>query len=170
MSTEDSPFELPGKIEKYLAVLSKMYARDGLRKLQILLVNSQIRISDGWSHDNWDGGIDGHAVYLTVPEPLFSELLDKKETFQNKIRDDLNKVKSEQSEFIQVVFIELEIGPDSDWRKESGLLVGGAKTVPPDAAAKIWGRTESFRLFLRRCLDGSGNLKEGMAVRLARFS
>lgn len=148
MSGRESQFELPKNIERYLATLSKVYAQEGHRQLQEIIVNSQLRVQEEWSFDNWNGGTYGHALYLVVPEPLFSLTLKQKDDFQSKIKEDLNQIKDVQNEFIEEVFLELEVGDDGDWRKESGLLVRGKRSISNDAAKRIWGDKEAFRLFL----------------------
>ena len=71
MSDYKQDFELPRNIERYLAALSKLYAQEGKKELQEVIVNSQVRVHEGWSYDNWNGGTHGHALYLAVPEGLF---------------------------------------------------------------------------------------------------
>lgn len=153
MSDEESRFELPKNIERYLAMLSRVYAREGQRQLQEIIVNSQIRVHEGWSSDNWNGGTYGHALYLTLPEHLFSLTLNQKDEYEKKIEEDLNKIKSAENEFIQKVFLEVDFGENADWRKESGLLVLGKKSVAPDATKRIWGDKDEFRLFLSHKSD-----------------
>ena len=51
MTDHTANFELPKKIERCLASLSKFYGHDGKRQLQELLVNSQVRIHEKWSAD-----------------------------------------------------------------------------------------------------------------------
>lgn len=65
MSEHASNFELPKNIERYLAALSKLYAQDGNRQFQKIIVNAQIRVHEAWSSDNWNGGTYGHALFLT---------------------------------------------------------------------------------------------------------
>lgn len=60
--TERQPsFQLSGNIEHYLAALSKLYAQDAKRQELEIIVNSQVRVHEQWSYDNWDGGTHGHA-------------------------------------------------------------------------------------------------------------
>jgi hypothetical protein len=143
----ESKFKLSSNIERYLAALSKLYGQEGERLLQEIIVNSLVRVHEEWSFDNWNGGTYGHALYLTVPEPLFLSAVKQKSDLQKRISKDLNGVHNIQDEFIHEVFLEMEIGEDGDWRKESGLLAVGKRIVPPDATKRIWG-DESFRLFL----------------------
>jgi hypothetical protein len=142
-----SNFELPKQLERCLAALSKLYSQEGNRQLQEIVVNSQTRIHEEWSKDNWNGGTYGHALYLVVPEPLFLTAVKHKDDIQKQIKDDLNRVHNIQNEFIQEVFLEIEVGADSDWRKDSGLVVAGKRIVPPDATKRIW-EDKCFRLFL----------------------
>lgn len=51
-----------------MAVLSRMYEREGQRQLQEIIVNSQTRVHEQWSYDNWNGGAYGHALYIVLPE------------------------------------------------------------------------------------------------------
>lgn len=147
MSSANSKYELPRNIGHYLAVLSKLYAKEGEKQKQEIIVNSQVRVHEVWSHDNWNGGTYGHALYLVVPEALYLGLVRHKDDLQNKIKEDINKVHHVQNEFIEEVFLEMEVADDKDWRKESGLLLSGKRVVPPDAERRIWG-DEGFRLFL----------------------
>ena len=140
-------YQLPKNIERYLATLSKLYAQEGKRQLQEIIVNAQIRVCEEWSYDNWDGGTYGHALYLVVPESLFLNYVKQKDDIQNQIKKDLNKVHNIQNEFIEVVFLEMEVAEDHEWRKVSGLLLDGKRSVPPDATKRIWGDI-GFRLFL----------------------
>jgi len=147
MSEYTSNFGLPKNIEHYLAVLSKLYAQDGKRQFQEIIVNAQIRVHEEWNYDNWNGGTYGHALFLILPEPLFLSSVKQKNDIQNKLKEDLNKIHNIQNEFIAEVFLEMEIAEDHEWRKDSGLLVAGKRVVPPDATKRIWG-DDGFRIFL----------------------
>lgn len=133
------PFELPLKIGHYLASLSKLYAQDGKRQLQEIIVNAQIRVHEGWSTDNWNGDTYGHALYLILPEQLFLSSVKEKADIQNQIGKDLNILHNVQNEFFAKVFLEIEIAEDQEWRKESGLLIDGKRDTSPDAIKRIWG-------------------------------
>ncbi len=117
MNGEESQFEIPRNIDRYVAMLSRVYEREGQRQLQELLVNSRIRVHEQWSSDNWDGGTYGHALYMTVSEHLFSFSLQQKNELEEKIREDLNKIKSVQNEFLAKVFLEVEMPREGDWRE-----------------------------------------------------
>jgi len=147
MSGQVINFDLPKNIERYLAALSKLYGRDGKRQLQELIVNSQTRVHEGWSCDNWNGGTFGHALYLVAPESLFLNSVKEKDDIQNQLKEDLNMIHNVQNEFIEEVFLEMDVAEDHEWRKESGLLINGKRDVPPDATKRIWGDV-GFRLFL----------------------
>jgi len=49
MSEQAINFELPKTIERYLAALSKLYAQNGKRELQEIIVNAQTRVHEDWS-------------------------------------------------------------------------------------------------------------------------
>ncbi|MDN5752416.1 MAG: toll/interleukin-1 receptor domain-containing protein [Nitrosospira sp.] len=147
MSGHAINFALPKKIERYLAALSKLYAQDGKRQFQEIIVNAQMRVHEGWTYDNWDGGVHGHALYLILPERLFLSSVKKKSDIQNQIKEDLNGLHNIHSEFIAEVFLEMEDAANHEWRKESGLLIDGKRDAPPDATKRIWGDT-GFRVFL----------------------
>jgi len=147
MNEQSRHFELPRNIERYLATLSILYEQDGKQQLQEIIVNAHLRIHEGWSYDNWNGGISGHAVFLSIPTELFSKTAKNKDDIQNQIKDDLNKVNHVQNEFIDQVYVELEEAEDQEWRKESGLLIAAKKIVPSDVVERIWG-SDSFRVFL----------------------
>jgi hypothetical protein len=147
MSKHEINFELPKKIERCLAALSKLYARDGNRPFQEIIVNAQIRVHEGWAYDNWDGGVHGHALYLILPDSLFLSSVKKKNDIQRQIKEDLNGLHNVHSEFIAEVFLEMEDSENYEWRKESGLLIDGTREAPPDATKRIWANA-GFRVFL----------------------
>jgi len=147
MSKDRPKFELSGRIEHYLAVLSKLYVHDGARQKQEILVNSQIRVQEEWTYDNWNGGTHGHALFLTLPEPLYLRVLKQKDDLRNEIQKDLNNLHDVQDEFIAEVFFEMENVEDKDWRQQSGLLHSAECAVAPRATERIWG-DGGFRIFL----------------------
>lgn len=147
MNDNASKFKLSKDIERYLAALSKLYAREGKRNLQEIIVNAQTRVHEEWSRDNWDGGIYGHALFLVIPEALFLEVANQKAEIAQEIKSDLNQLHNVQHEFIEEVFFEMEIEEDSEWRKDSGLLLVGRRAVSSDAVTRIW-EDEYFRIFL----------------------
>jgi len=125
-----------------------MYAHEGDRQLQEIVVNAQPRVHEAWSSDNWNGGTFGHALYLVVPEALFLSLAKQKKKVEKRIREDLNSVHNVPNEFIQEVFLEMEVPEDADWRKDSGVLAWRNQPIPPDITKRVWGDNQGFRLFL----------------------
>ena len=146
MSRGQREFKLPRNIERYLAALAKLYGQEDQRQMQEIIVNSQTRVHEEWSRDNWNGGTYGHALYLVIPEAVYLRSVKQKDILQMRIREDINKIQDVQNEFIEEVFLEMEVAEDQDWRKESGLLLTGRRVVLPDVEKRIWG-DESFRVF-----------------------
>lgn len=141
-----SKFQLPGVVERCIRTQSKIYAHEGRPDIAEILVNADVRVSEGLTFDNWNGGTYGHGLHLTVPEKLFLRTAKKREQIQDQIRDDLNKVHHVDNEFLSAVFVEMKES-DGDWRKDSGLLMKVGKVVPPDAIKRIWD-DGCLRLFL----------------------
>jgi TIR domain len=139
--------ELPKNIERYLAALSRLYARDGQHALQEIIVNARTRVAEEWAYDNWNGGTYGHALYLVIPEALFLAAIQKRDEIQTEICKDLNALHNLQNEHISEVFLEMDVPDDRDWRQESGLLISTISVITPGSAARIWG-DKGFRLFL----------------------
>ena len=138
MSDHNSYLQLPKNIERYLAALTKLYGNDGHKNLQEIIVNSQIRVHEEWTSDNWNGGTFGHALFLVLPELIYLNSVKKKDELQTKIKEDINKIHNFQNEFIAEVFFEMEVVAEQDWRKESGLLLSSKRVVLPEAINRIW--------------------------------
>lgn len=138
-------YDLPKSIERCLAALSRLYAQDGQRALQEIIVNAQTRVVEEWTSDEWDGV--GHALYLVIPERLFLPATKKRDEIQTGIRRDLNGLHNSRTEYIAEVFLEMDVPEDHDWRQELGLLASTNKLIAPDSVARIWG-DKGFRLFL----------------------
>ena len=147
MKKTEPQYKLPGDIEHYLAVLSKVYAQNGEHKKLEIIVNSQIRVHECWRYDNWDGGTYGHALFLILPESLFVSAIESRDALQSEIAADINKIHNVQNEHIAEVFFEMQRVDDHDWRRESGALNFQNRIIQPDTVARIWG-DGSFRLFL----------------------
>jgi len=147
MNGQEETFELPKNIDRYLATLSKFYAKEGRKRLQEIVVNSQIRIHTGWSYDNWNGGTYGHALYFVIPETLYLSTVNQKAELQSQIKEGLNKIHDIQNEYIEEVFFEMEVTDDHDWRKESELLISNKRDIPPSVTKRIWDN-DCFRVFL----------------------
>jgi hypothetical protein len=147
MSNDGPIFELPKNIDRYLAALSKLYAQDGKKTMQSIIVNARIRVVEEWTSDNWDGGIFGHAIYMALPEALYLNAVKNKDFIQDQLKEDLNKLHNIRGEFIAQVFLEMDVSEDRDWRKESGLLLTGERIIAPEAANRVWG-DEGYRVFL----------------------
>lgn len=147
MSSKGPEFELSRDIEHYLAALSKFYQRDQKTEQLEVIVNAQIRVHEEWDYDNWNGGIYGHALFLSLPENIYLNLIEDRSSLQHSICSDLNTLHNVQNEHISQVFIEMEHNEDRDWRRESGALQAARRTVSSQAASRIWGNG-GFRVFL----------------------
>jgi hypothetical protein len=143
----DPSFDLPKRIERYVAALSKLYAQDGERLLQEILVNAQLRVEVQRTYDNWNGGTYGHGLFLTLPESLYLKSAKDRGTFQERIAVDLNRLHNAQNEHISDVFLEMQLSDDVDWRAESGLLIGATKQAPESSVKRIWS-DDGYRVFL----------------------
>jgi hypothetical protein len=146
VAKEPTSFTLPAKIDLCLAALSKLYAQEGERSLQGIVVNAQTRLHEGYGFDYTDHS-HGHALYLTVPESIYLANADQRQSAQQRIAEDLNKLHNVKDEYIEKVFLEMEVPEGSDWRQESGLLITGTRQVTPDATKRLWVDGD-FRLFL----------------------
>ena len=146
--TPDRPrFELPKAIDRYLAALSKLYAHDGRRREQEVIVNAQVRVHEEWSYDNWDGGTYGHALYLAIPEALYLACVPEKNALQEEIKADINKIHNVRNEFVDEVFLEMMPSETEDWRRESGVLQARHPVVVPETSRRIWGEN-GYRVFV----------------------
>jgi len=148
MSTNGPNFELPRKIDHYLAALSKLYANDGAAKLQEIIVNSEIRVHEDWtdSTDNWNNNF-GHALYLIIPESIYLRIVKDKDNIQDQMRSDINTLHNVKNEYIAAVFLEMKVTEDQEWRKKSGMLLRGKRLVVPEAVTRIWGQA-GYKVFL----------------------
>ena len=147
MATSEPRFELPGKVEHYLGILSKVSQREGKSLKLSIIVNARINVIEGTFHDNWNGGIDGHSVIATLPQDLFLSVLDSREQLESEICHDINKLHTSESEHITDVTFEMLPQADTDWRLESGAMENPRRTIAPERSTKIWGYS-GYRVFL----------------------
>jgi len=143
----DDQFELPHRIDHYLAIVSKLYVQTGEQLLQKIVVNAEPRVHEGWTSNDWNGGSKGHALYLGLPEAIFLPIVAEKDGLADRLVDDLNKLHNAQNEYFAKVFIELKEADDPEWRLKSGQLLQTTRYVPEVVARRIWADGQ-FRLFL----------------------
>lgn len=158
--------ELPRQIERCLAALSRLYAKRGMELHQRLVVNAQVRVHEAWTYDNLDGGIYGHAVFLAIPEPLYLDIVDRRDEFQRQLRADLNSLHNVPNEYFDEVRLELQSATDTNWRQESGLLRPEHYPVPQTDQLRIWGQ-RGYRVFLSHKAEvkkQAANLKAQLGV------
>ncbi len=152
MNGSPTSFVLSKDIERYLAILSKVYAKEDQREKLEIIVNAHARIQEEWTYDNWNGGTYGHALYLSLPEHLFLAAVGRKQELQNQIQNDLNRVHNVQNEHIAAVFIEMDLAGGEDWRSESGVFHKVRRFIPPATGSRIWGDS-GYRVFLSHKAD-----------------
>lgn len=149
MNGNTPQFILPTRVDSYLATLNRLYATKSEKLLQEIVVNSKLSIQDQYEYDNWDGGIYGHAVTLSINENLYIRCMDSLEKIQQRIKEDLGKLCNIRGEYISNVFIEMEPTNEINWRDRTGLL-DSKSTYPPittNDLDRIWGEGD-LRIFL----------------------
>lgn len=149
MSSGDFQFEIPRKIESYLATLSRMYAGEQNKRLREIIVNGELTVHEAWTSDNWNGGTYGHALFFALPEDLYLDILKKKNDLATKICGDVNSLCNFQDEHIATVILEMQTSEDEQWREKSGVLRPRLSSTPiqKDWLDRIWGPGQ-VRVFL----------------------
>jgi hypothetical protein len=137
-------FEIPKNIDRLLATLAKLYEREEQWELENIIVNSTVRVAEGWYYDD---GVHGHAVSFAVPQQLFTFNSKQKIALEEKIKRSLNNIQSFPKEYVWQVTLELDV-TNGNWREQSGLLTSQRPSVSLDTEERIWGNGGHFRLFL----------------------
>jgi hypothetical protein len=167
MSTKTENFELPGKIDRYLATLNQLYKKRDESMLQKIIVNSVISIDEEREYDNWNGGTYGHGLTLTISEDLFLDLVDDRDELQKRICTDINGLDNTPNEYVSIVSIEMETSATGRWRENSGVLHPrvAASSVPADSLARIWGNghVHVFLSHKAKCKKDTSKLKQALA-------
>lgn len=147
MTRDEVVFRLPKQVERHLATLSKIYGREGDTRMQDILVNARVSVSGEPEYDSLDGGIYGHSLNLSLPEPLYLWVYREKDDIERIIEEGLNGLKLVPNEYISAVNLEMEVDIEQDWRRESGRLLPSLRIVPDDVTGRIWGNG-GYRVFL----------------------
>ena len=167
MSNSDRQYFLPGKVDSYLAVLNRRYEDSGEKLLREVVVNGTVSIQEGTDSDNWNGGMYGHAITLTLSEELYTRIMDTKDQLQDRIRTDINKLDSSGNEYISEVIFDLLPAHDDDWRERTGVYRAPTNipSIAPDALQRIWGEGR-IRVFLSH----KSSIKQDTAKLKAAFA
>jgi len=149
MGNVNPSFELPAKIDQYLATLSRLYEKQGETHLREIVVNGIVSVTEEVDYDNWNGGQYGHALTLTLSEDLYTDEMNNKDEHEKRIDADLNLLNNVQNEHISAVEIEMEPVGSGQWREKSGVLRPRTvlPSVPSGALTRIWGDGK-VRVFL----------------------
>lgn len=140
------PRTLPDQLEHLFEVISQLYAAEGKRELQEIVVNATYRVGEETEFDNWNGGITGYNLFLSIPSSLYVPILRRAGEVSTKIKDDFNAINKIEREYIASINLEMLPAGMGDWRGGSGLLLDGTRHVAPDAETRVWG--EGYRVFL----------------------
>lgn len=144
--TNNQPtYQLPQKIEQYIASLSTLYERTDRKELQSILVNAQLSIED--IEYSLDGGQTGFLLHLNVPGDIFAHIITNKDGYEQQINQDVSKLINIPGEYVTSVSIEMSMDDNHDWREKSGLMLVSRKDVPTKKQDKIW-TPGHFRVFL----------------------
>jgi hypothetical protein len=147
MDEPEYKFDLPKKIERFFAALSKLYAQQANQQLLEIIVNSTIRVDEGADYDNWNNGTYGHIVHLTISEALFLSVMKERDKLQSRICADLEGMHNEMNEQFSGVVFEIGEAEHEDWREVSGVLATPQKTVSEKSETRIW-EVGKCRVFL----------------------
>lgn len=147
--TKSEPvLQLPKKLNRLLATLSKTYGDQREHHAQKLVVNCKVHVKEDREGEyDLDYKRYGHTVYIDVPESLYPTSGEQRLNLQERIRTDINDIKNISDEYIAAVYIEMEEVEDRNWRLASGVLLPRRRTTTPETAERIWGRN-TFRVFL----------------------
>jgi hypothetical protein len=147
MANIEPDFELVKGVDRYLGVLCKMLLNEGIRDYAAIIANAKVRVVGGYDYDGIDGGIYGHAVYLSVPENIFLQNVRSKHEIQQLFKERLNVLHNIRDEYIADVFLELDSEVKEDWRTVTGLVAPAMRVVTESEQSTIW-KANCFRVFL----------------------
>lgn len=151
--------KLSKNIDDYLATLSNLYAKNNNKLLQKIIVNSQIKDIKEWdSYNNGNGGIIyGYALTLVIPKTLYHDIAERKDKFESKIRDDISNINDVRDQYIEKVFLKMEV--EEDWRIKSDLLLPSTHAISSNALNRIWEK-QKYRVFLSHKADFKEQTKD----------
>ena len=84
-------YELPSKIDSIIHKLKAFYHVNGVDVYFNLLDNAKWSLTEEYTHDNWNGGQVGHALFIEVPFKLYCSIVNEKDEYQKKLVEDINK-------------------------------------------------------------------------------
>jgi len=124
-----------------------MYKAAGETLKLSIIVNAQVQVVDDCYQVGWNNEVNGHALYLTIPQDIFLRVVKIRDQIEIQICSEINKLHNYESECIGGVKLEAAKKPDSDWRMESGALEVPRRTISAKSENRIWGES-GYRVFL----------------------
>lgn len=141
--------QLPLQIDRYLAMLSKIYQKQKEMLYDRIIVNANFAVTPETDYDNWNGGTYGHTLTLYLPEEVFVETYDNSENIRAKICTDLNNINNIPNEYISAVSFDMQTQYTNMWRTQSPSFIEQGGPIGNDSLFRhIWKESEYIRVFL----------------------
>lgn len=121
----DTKYKIPTMMQAAIRRLLLLYKTSGEQLLEEILKAGTIFIREGEDYDNWNGGSFGHQIVIFLPEYLMQNFpsFDNQETLETKIREDINRYFSSQSnEFISSVSFDLSDETNTEFQEAKNYL------------------------------------------------
>ena len=151
------------ELDKFLAALARLFVHKGASaEVAVLTLGRPTCEISGY--DNWDGGTDIYTITLEVPQSLYNQVADRRETVEKGLHDESAQLMRRYPGIWLGGFIIMpEMPDDPDWRNKarrwlSGETLSNQGRVRSDAVAPYQADGLLFRsqpeIHLYRALKG----------------
>lgn len=157
--------KLIAELDKFLAALARLFAHKGSSQ-EVAVLTLSHATSEHTGHDNWDGGTEIYTITLEVPQHLYHQILDRRETIEKNLQDESAQLMRRYSGIWLGGFVIVpEMRDDPEWRNKakrwlSGDSLSNQGRVRSDSVAPYQADGLLFRsrpeINLYRALKGRG--------------
>ena len=78
--------KLQRELESFLATLARLFAHKG-GSSEVAVLSMGKAVCEQTGYDNWDGGTDVFTITLEVPQTLYNQIVDRRETIEKSLSE-----------------------------------------------------------------------------------
>ena len=113
------------ELDKFLATLARLFAQKGA-SAEVAVLTLGRPTCEKTGYDNWDGGINIYTITLTVPQSLYNQVADRRETVEKSFKDESAQLMRRYPGIWLGEFIIMpEMADDPDWRNKARRWLSG---------------------------------------------
>jgi hypothetical protein len=126
MNCEKMDKKLTAELDKFLATLARLFAQKGASAEVTVLTHGRRTCEKTGYGNYWDGGKNYYTITLIVPQSLYNQVADRRETVEKSLNDESAQLMRRYPAIGLDEFIIMPMMPDDpEWRNKARRWLSG---------------------------------------------